>query len=122
MGDADAIAALKRGESLPGAKIIELRSKGMHDVRFEVLHRLLRTGVSLNTLSLYWDAGTEFHKSPVVENVDRKLIIRHDGIVTGRFSDLWLLCYADDAEIRQLAQEEISRMIAAVQSPRPACG
>jgi hypothetical protein len=32
--------------------------------------------------------------------------------VSGEFADLWLLCYPEDEEIKQLVEREIDRMVA----------
>ena len=54
------IKALKAEELLPAHRIVQLRSTGMHSIRFEFVVRLLRSGLKVDTLSIYWDHGTEF--------------------------------------------------------------
>jgi hypothetical protein len=114
--------ALRAGTRLPAHRIVPLRSKGMHSIRFEFVVRLLRTGLAVDTLSIYWDRGHEFLLKQEVESVRRRLVLGRTSAVTGEFLDLWLLCYPDDEEIRQLVEAEIERMIQKVrdQAPRKA--
>ena len=47
------IKALRVGESLPSHRVVQLRSMGMHSIRFEFVVRLLRSGLKVDTLSIY---------------------------------------------------------------------
>jgi hypothetical protein len=105
------ISALKAGERLPSHRVVQLRSMGMHSIRFEFVVRLLRSSLRLDTLSIYWEQGTEFMLKPDVESARRRLVLGRRKHVSGEFEDLWLLCYPDDAEIRQLVEREIDRMV-----------
>ena len=107
----DEIEALRAGTPLPAHRIIPLRSKGMHSIRFEFVVRLLRTGLAVDTLSIYWDRGHEFLLKQSVESVRRRLVLGRINSVSGEFQDLWLLCYPDDEETKQLVEAEIERMI-----------
>lgn len=107
----DEIQALRAGTPLPAQRIIPLRSKGMHSIRFEFVVRLLRTGLKVDTLSIYWERGHEFLLKQSVENAQRRLVLGRASRVIGEFPDLWLLCYPDDEEIKQLVEQEIERMI-----------
>ena len=60
MPSREEIAALRAGAPLPAHRIIPLRSKGMHSIRFEFVVRLLRTSLTVDTLSIYWEHGHEF--------------------------------------------------------------
>ena len=105
------ISALKGGERLPSHRVVQLRSMGMHSVRFEFVVRLLRSSLRVDTLSIYWEQGTEFMLKPDVESAQRRLVLGRRKNVSGEFDDLWLMCYPDDAEIRQLVEREIDRMV-----------
>lgn len=105
------VRSLKAGESLPAHRIVQLRSMGMHSVRFEFVVRLLRSGLKVDTLSIYWEHGTEFMLKREVEEVRRRLVLGRRKRVSGEFPDLWLLCYPDDEEVRQAAEEVIDRMV-----------
>ncbi len=54
VSDMESITALKQGTPLAPQKLIEMRSKGMHTVRFEFIVRLLRLNTQIITLSIYW--------------------------------------------------------------------
>jgi hypothetical protein len=105
------ISALKAGERLPSHRVVQLRSMGMHSIRFEFVVRLLRSSRRVDTLSIYWEQGTDFMLRPDVEKAQRRLVLGRRKHVSGEFEDLRLLCYPDDAEIRQLVEREIDRMV-----------
>jgi hypothetical protein len=107
----DEIKALKAGEPLPSHRVIQLRSLGMHSVRFEFVVRLLRSSLKVDTLSIYWEQGSEFMLRPNVESAARRLVLGRRKHVSGEFADLWLLCYPDDEEIRHRVEQEIDRMV-----------
>ena len=114
MPSREEIAALRAGAPLPAHRIIPLRSKGMHSIRFEFVVRLLRTSLTVDTLSIYWERGHEFLLKQMVEDEKRRLVLGRINAVYGEFPDLWLLCYPEDEEIKQLVEQEIDRMIAQV--------
>ena len=107
----DEITALKAGEPVPSHRVVQLRSMGMHSVRFEFVVRLLRSSLKVDTLSIYWEQGTEFMLKPGVENLPRRLVLGRRKHVSGEFADLWLLCYPEDEEIKRLVEREIDRMV-----------
>src|SRR5258706_16458869 len=103
----DELQALRAGTPLPAHRVIPLRSKGMHAIRFEFVVRLLRTGLVVDTLSIYWDHGHEFLLKQAVEDSRRRLVLGRTNSVSGEFLDLWLLCYPHDEEIKQFVETEI---------------
>lgn len=105
------IKALKSGEPLPSHRIVQLRSMGMHSIRFEFVVRLLRSGLKVDTLSIYWDQGTEFMLKREVESARRRLILGRRLRISGEFQDLWLLCYPDDEAIKRSVEQELDRMV-----------
>ena len=105
------IRALKAGEPLPSHRVVQLRSMGMHSIRFEFVVRLLRSNLRMDTLSIYWERGTDFMLKRNVESVHRRLVLGRRKHVSGEFADLWLLCYPDDEEIRESVEQEIDRMV-----------
>jgi hypothetical protein len=108
------IQVLKTGGALPAHRIVQLRSMGMHSIRFEFVVRLLRSGLKVDTLSIYWDHGTEFMLKREVEDVRRRLVLGRRLRVTGEFRDIWLLCYPDDPESRAAVDSELERMVQSV--------
>lgn len=111
VNDMETITALKSGAPLPPQKLIELRSKGMHTVRFEFIVRLLRLDTQIITLSIYWEDGREFMQIPSVQNTQRKLVYASEPRVSGNFSDLALLCYPYDSESKATVEAELDRMV-----------
>lgn len=107
----DEIKALRAGESLPSHRIVQLRSMGMHSIRFEFVVRLLRSGLKVDTLSIYWEHGTEFMLKREIEETRRRLVLGRRKRIYGEFRDLWLLCYPDDEETKHAVEEELDRMV-----------
>lgn len=107
----DEISMLKAGESPPSHRVVQLRSMGMHSIRFEFVVRLLRSGLNVDTLSIYWEHGNEFMLKREMEDARRRLVLGRRNRVSGDFSDLWLLCYPDDEEIKNLVEQEVDRMV-----------
>lgn len=105
------IKALKAGEPLPSHRVVQLRSMGMHSIRHEFVVRLLRSSLRMDTLSIYWEQGNDFMLKRSVESVHRRLVLGRRKHVSGEFADLWLLCYPDDEQIRELVEQEIDRMV-----------
>ncbi len=114
MNDMETITALKLGAPLASQKLVELRSKGMHTVRFEFIVRLLRLNTQIITLSIYWEDGREFVQIPAVQNVQRKLVYASEPRVSGFFDDMSLLCYPLDPDAKAKVDAELDRMVAAI--------
>lgn len=110
----EAITALKQGAPLAPQKLVELRSKGMHTVRFEFIVRLLRLNTQIITLSIYWEDGREFMQIPTVQNVQRKLVYASEPRVSGFFDDMSLLCYPLDVDAKAKIDAELDRMVAVI--------
>ena len=108
----DEIKAMRAGDALPSHRIVQLRSMGMHSIRFEFVVRLLRSGLKVDTLSIYWDNGTEFMlKREVEKTMHRRLVLGRIKRVHGSFPDEWLLGYPEDEEIKQSVEQELDRMV-----------
>jgi hypothetical protein len=108
------IQALKAGAPVPSHRIVQLRSMGMHSIRFEFVVRLLRSGLKVDTLSIYWERGTEFMLKREAEDVRRRLVLGRRNRVSGEFPDLWLLCYPDDEDSRESVEGVLDRMVETV--------
>lgn len=108
------LSALRGGQPVPAHRIVQLRAMGMHAIRFEFVVRLLRSGLKVDTLSIYWDRGTEFMLKRELEDAPRRLVLGRRKRVSGTFADLWLLCYPDDPDIKQSVEQELDRMVEAV--------
>jgi hypothetical protein len=105
------IKLLRAGEPLPSHRVVQLRSMGMHSIRFEFVVRLLRSGLKVDTLSIYWEHGTEFMLKRELEDKRRRLVLGRRKRISGEFPDLWLLCYPDDEEIKKSVEEELDLMV-----------
>lgn len=105
------IKLLLAGGSLPSYRIVQLRSMGMHAIRYEFVVRLLRSNLKVDTLSIYWDRGTEFMLKREVEDARRRLVLGRRKRVSGDFPDRWLLCYPDDESIKLQVEAALDEMI-----------
>ena len=109
--------ALRGKQPLPAHRVVQLRAMGMHSIRFEFVVRLLRSGLKVDTLSIYWEQGTEFMLKRELEDTRRKLVLGRRKHVSGSFPDLWLLCYPDDPEIKKSVEQELDRMVRGTRMP-----
>jgi hypothetical protein len=105
------IKALKAEEVLPAQRVVQLRSMGMQAIRFEFVVRLLRSGLRVDTLSIFWEHGNEFMLKREVEATRRRLVLGRRKRIAGDFPDLWLLCYPDDEDIKLSVEEVIEGMV-----------
>jgi hypothetical protein len=83
----------------------------MHEIRSEFIIRVLRSGASVSTLSVYWEHGHDFMPVPSLETASRRLVFGQRRPVAGEFPDLWLVCYPHDAQIKNEVDQEIDRMV-----------
>jgi hypothetical protein len=107
----DELSALRENQPVPAHRVVQLRAMGMHSIRFEFVVRLLRSGLKVDTLSIYWEQGTEFMLKREREDVRRKLVLGRRRHVSGSFPDIWLLCYPDDPDVKRSVEEELDRMV-----------
>jgi hypothetical protein len=107
----DEIIALKAHQQLPMPRLAQLRSAGMHAIRFEFVVRLLRVEVRMDTLSIFWDHTAESLQDRKAGETSWRLVLGRGRRVTAEFPDLWVLCYPDDAEIKRLVEAELDRLI-----------
>src|SRR5262249_56074800 len=114
MASREDIQALRAGAQLPAHEIMSLRNKGMQSIRFEFVVRLMRTGLKMDTLSIYWERANEFLLARSVEAVSRRLVLGRLRPVIREFPDLWMLCYPDDEEIKRLLPPHIHPIIPTV--------
>src|SRR5262249_8770854 len=111
MASREDIQALRAGAQLPAHEIMSLRNKGMQSIRFEFVVRLMRTGLKMDTLSIYWERANEFLLARSVEAVSSPLVLRRPPPLIGGCRDQVMICYPDDEEIQRLVEQEIDRMI-----------
>lgn len=105
------IRQLLAGGTLPAHRIVQLRTMGMHAIRYEFVVRLLRADLKIDTLSIYWDRGTEFMLKRELEDARRRLVLGRRKRVSCEFPDRWLLCYPDDADTKQRVEATIDEMV-----------
>ncbi len=111
MDNATILQALNEGKPVSTEELIMLRSKGMHEIRFELILRLIHRGEALITISVYWEDEHEFMLKPHVEDKLRKLVFGRGKRVISEFPDMWLLCYPHDAKIKNIVDKALDRMV-----------
>jgi len=107
----DEIKALKAHRELPIQRLAQLRSAGMHAIRFEFVCRLLRAEVRMDTLSIFWDHSAASLLERKAGDATWRLVLGRGHRTTAEFPDLWVLCYPEDAEIKQQVEAELDRLI-----------
>lgn len=113
LAEIDWVKRIKLGYPVPGSKIVERRSNGLHTIRQEFLAQLLRTAPdSLSTsLAVRWHRQSDLVNSrTVLDDAFALVFVGTAHRVRGLFPDLWILCYPEDPEVKQKVNEEITRM------------
>jgi hypothetical protein len=107
----DEIRELMAREPAPAHRLAQLRSAGMHAIRFEFVVRLLRAELRMDTLSIFWDHGVESLRERPAGEGGWRLVLGRGNRVTAEFPDLWVLCYPGDAEIKRQVEAEIDGLV-----------
>lgn len=64
-----------------------------------------------SSLALRWRGLAEHANARSVVDASYELVLKGGPTgITGSFPDLWVLCYPDDAQIKQHVEEELARM------------
>jgi len=110
------IRELKANEHPSQFRLAELRSSGMHAIRFEFVVRLLRAMLREDTVSIFWDhESASLREKPLGEGT-WLLVLGRGKRVSAEFPDLWVLCYPDDPETRPLVESALDRMVEKVRA------
>lgn len=109
----EVVKQIRLGMAVPGPKILDRRTKGLSSIRREFLSRLARlTGLRVDSsLVIRWRGLGELANSRTVVAASFELVL-HGGAkaISGRFLDLWIVCYPEDPEIKKLVEAEMDRM------------
>lgn len=107
----DELGALNKSKRLSPGRIGELRSRGMHAIRFQLVVRLLHAGLREDTLSIFWDHSPRtLVETPVGEGKWR-LVLGRGSRTAVDLPDLWVLCYPDDVETRRSVEAALDEMV-----------
>jgi len=109
------VRRIKLGMPVKGPKILERRTKGLAAIRQHFLARLVHfTGTRpASSLVVRWRELGERANSRGVVDESFELVLRGGkDPISGTFPDLWIVCYPDDAQIRQHVEAEMDRMCA----------
>lgn len=109
------------GLAVPGTLILERRTKGFSAIRREFLRRL-KTYTAVrpdSSLALRWRGVAGHANARTVVDAIYELVLKGGPSgISGSFPDLWVICYPDDAQIKEYVEDELSRMCqAALDSP-----
>lgn len=108
----------------PGRRLAQLRSAGMHAIRFEFVVRLLRAELRMDTLSIYWDHGAEALSEGMPGESKWRLVLGRARRVAAEFPDPWVTGYPTDAAIKAQVEAKIDRLVGQARAqlaehPRP---
>lgn len=107
----DELRALSARGRLSPRRMGELRSTGMHAIRFQLIVRLLHASLREDTLSIFWDHSPESLAEKPFGDARWRLVLGRGSRNAMEFPDLWVLCYPDDAEIRQTVEAALDQMV-----------
>ena len=107
------VERIKLGQSVPGPKLIDRRSKGLQAIRQRCLWQLMSVAREdiTHSLVLRWHREPESINERTVLNDSFELTFYGSARpVSGLFPDLWILCYPDDPEVKEKVEQEIAQM------------
>lgn len=108
---ADKVGVPDAREELSPHELADLRSKGMHAIRFRLVVRLLHAGLREDTLSIFWDHNPQsLVETPPGEARWRLVLGRRDRIEV-ELPDPWVLAYPSDAEAAQAVNAALDEMV-----------
>lgn len=103
----------------PERRLAQLRSAGMHAIRFEFVVRLLRAELRMDTLSIYWDHGAEALSERAPGRSTWRLVLGRGRRVAAEFPDQWVTGYPQDAAIKAQVDAKIDRLVGQVRAQLP---
>jgi len=115
----DELRALNARGRLSPHRMAELRSSGMHAIRFELIVRLLHTGVREDSLSIFWDHSPQSLVEAPFGEARWRLVLGRGIRNAVEFPDLWVLCYPNDAEIRRAVDAALDRTVEKARRQNP---
>lgn len=107
----DELRALRARGKLSPQGIAELRSTGMHAIRFQLIVRLLHASLREDTLSIFWDHSPQSLVEKPFGEAEWRLVLGRGIRNAVELPDLWVLCYPDDAEIRHAVETALDQMV-----------
>jgi len=116
----DELRALNERGRLSPHRMAELRSSGMHAIRFELIVRLLHTGVREDSLSIFWDHSPQSLVEAPFGEARWRLVLGRGIRNAVEFPDLWVLCYPNDAEIRRAVDAALDQTVERARHRNPA--
>jgi hypothetical protein len=115
----DGLEALNARGQLPRQRIAELRSTGMHAIRFQLVVRLLHGGLREDTVSIFWDHSPQSLVEAPFGEAKWRLVLGRGSRNTVEVPDLWVLCYPDDPEIRRSVDAALDRIVERARRQNP---
>lgn len=107
----DGLGALNASGQLSPQRIAALRSTGMHAIRFQLVVRLLHAGLREDTVSIFWDHNPRALLDEPFGKAKWRIVLGRGSRNATVLPDLWVLCYPDDAGIRQSVEAALDQMV-----------
>ena len=98
-------------EQMTGPRLAQLRSAGMHAIRFEFVVRLLRVEVKMDTMSIFWDHGAPELQEAKPGETRWRLVLGRGRRASAEFPDDWVLRYPGEPAVKQDVEAEIDRLV-----------
>lgn len=109
------VRQIKLGSPVDGAKILERRTRGLSLIRQHFLARFVKhAGVQAeSSLGIRWRGLGEYANARTLVDATYELVL-HDGAraISGKFPDVWVLCYPLDPEIKAQVETVLEQMCA----------
>lgn len=110
---AENVKKIKAGLEVPGPKIIERRTLGLARIRRELIAMLTKYTAyrGESSLAFRWQGIGAVANSRTLTDAAFELVM-HEGTreIKGRFPDLWVLCYPEDAQTKEQVESELAAM------------
>lgn len=109
----DYVRMIKAGLEVPGPKIIERRTRGLARIRRQLMAMLVKYTAyrGESSLAFRWRGLGKLANARSLTDGAFDLVM-HEGKkeIQGRFPDLWVLCYPEDAQVQEKVETELANM------------
>lgn len=109
------VRQIKAGLEVPGPKILERRTRGLAQIRRQLIAMMLKYTAyrGESSLAFRWRGLGKVANSRTLTDAAFELVM-HEGKkeIKGRFPDLWVLCYPEDPQIKEKVEAELASMCA----------
>lgn len=115
MAEQEIVRLIREGLEVPGAKILERRTRGLALIRRQLIGMMFKYTAyrGESSLAFRWRGLGNLANARTLTDAAFDLVM-HEGAkeIKGRFPDLWVLCYPDDMQIKEKVEAQLADMCA----------